>query len=235
VRDTVQTLRETFRCVVMGASRAPAAMAVRQRVRVAVVGALTHTLGRSGAARRPGDRTASPRRRWRQGAGTPPARWVRLCTGWTGPNFVAAQRCGLRQFSPPPADAALAEELVMHRVREKVQSELRQDRTELFNKIDSAVESLGPHFDAMKTKIEAVNTKIEAVNETVSTKIEAVNEAVSTKMEAVNTKIEAMNTKIDGTKSDISFQAAAYGLGGATLVLSALNFFGKSVAVVEKT
>jgi len=47
VRATVQRLRETFRGVVMGASRAPAAMAVRQRVRLAVVGALTHTLGRS--------------------------------------------------------------------------------------------------------------------------------------------------------------------------------------------
>jgi hypothetical protein len=74
------------------------------------------------SARRPGDRTASPRRRWREGAGAPPARWVRLCTGWTGPNFVAAQRCGLRQFSPPPADAALAEELVVHRVHEKVRA-----------------------------------------------------------------------------------------------------------------
>ena len=50
-------------------------------------------------------------------------------------------------------------------MREKLQGELRQDRTELFNKIDSAVKSLddkmGSKFDAVNTKIEAVNTKLD--------------------------------------------------------------------------
>ena len=95
------------------------------------------------------------------------------------------------------------------RVREKVQGELRQDRQELFNKIDTAVKSLD---DNMGTKFDALNTK----------------------MEATNAKIEAVNTKLDGTKSDISLQAGVVALGGATLAVSALGFFfEKKVAVVD--
>ena len=92
----------------------------------------------------------------------------------------------MRHVSPPPSDAIL-EKLVTHRVREKVQSDLRQDRKELFNKIDSVVKSLD---------------------------------------DKLGSKIEAVNTKLDGTKSDISLQAGAFALGGATLGVSALGFFG---------
>ena len=104
---------------------------------------------------------------------------------------------------PPPADAApLLEELIVLRVREKVQGDLRQDRQELFNKIDAAVKSL--------------------------------EDKMGTKFDAMNTKIEAVNTKIDGTKSDISLQAGAVALGGATLGVSALGFFfEKKVSVVD--
>ena len=94
-------------------------------------------------------------------------------------------------------------------MREKLQGELRQDRTELFNKIDSAVKSLD---DKMGARFDAV----------------------STKFDAVNTKFEAVNTKLDGTKWDISLQAGAVALGGATLAVSALGFFfEKKVAMVD--
>ena len=116
----------------------------------------------------------------------------------------------MRRFSPPPpppADAApVLEELVTLRVREKVQSDLRQDRTELFNKIDSAVNT---KFDAVNTRFDAVTTKID-------------------------TKIDAVNTKLDSTKLEISWQAATFALAGAMLGVSGLGFFfEKKVAVVD--
>ena len=119
----------------------------------------------------------------------------------------------MRHFSPPPpppSDAAAAlEELNAYRVREKLQGELRQDRQELLNKIDSAVKSLN---DNMGTKFDAV----------------------STKFDAVNTKIEAVNTKLDGTKFEISWQAGTFALAGAVLGVSGLGFFfEKKVAVVD--
>jgi hypothetical protein len=132
------------------------------------------------------------------------------------PQPVTAQ--GVRHISPPPpSDAAASlEELTAYRVREKLHGELRQDRTELFNKIDSAVKSLD---DKLGSKFDAVSTKFDAV---------------STKFDAVNTKIDAVNTKLDGAKSDISLQAGAVALGGATLAVSALGFFfEKKVAMVD--
>ena len=127
----------------------------------------------------------------------------------------------MRRFSPPPpppADAApVLEELVTLRVREKVQSDLRQDRTELFNKIDSAV----------NTKFDAVNTRFDAVTTKIDTKIDAVNTKI-------DTKIDAVNTKLDSTKLEISWQAATFALAGAMLGVSGLGFFfEKKVAVVD--
>ena len=58
------------------------------------------------------------------------------------------------------------EELVTHRVREKLQGELRQDRTELLNKIDAAMKSLndkvGGVEKSMGTNFQAMNIKIDS-------------------------------------------------------------------------
>jgi hypothetical protein len=98
------------------------------------------------------------------------------------------------------------EELVTHRVREKLQGELRQDRTELLNKIDFAVKSL--------------NDKVGGVEKSVNDKI------------SVN--FQAMHTKIDSTKVDISVRAAGYALFASTVAVSALGFvFEKKVAAVD--
>jgi len=68
---------------------------------------------------------------------------------------------------PPPPDAVpVLEELVTHRVREKLQGELRQDRQELLNKIDSAVKSL-------TDKIGGVDKTIGGVEKNLNIKIDA--------------------------------------------------------------
>ena len=126
----------------------------------------------------------------------------------------------MRLFSPPPpppADAApVLEELVTHRVREKVQGDLRQDRQELYNKIDSAVNSLNDKIGGVEKTIGGVEKTIGGVEKTIS-------------------GVEKnLNIKIDATKTDTSLQAAAYALAGATLAVSALGFvFEKKVAVVD--
>jgi hypothetical protein len=114
----------------------------------------------------------------------------------------------VRHFSlpPPPPAGPVLEELFTYRVREKLQGELRQDRQELLNKIDSAVKS--------------VNDKVGGVERSLNDKL--------------GTNFQAMNTKIDSTKLDISLHAGGYALGGATLALSGFGFFfGKKVDVVD--
>jgi len=111
---------------------------------------------------------------------------------------------------PPPPDAVpVLEELVTHRVREKLQGELRQDRQELLNKIDSAVKSLTDKIGGVDKTIGGVEKTIGGVEKN-------------------------LNIKIDATKTETSLQAAAYAFAGATLAVSALGFvFEKKVEVVN--
>ncbi len=57
-------------------------------------------------------------------------------------------------------------------MREKLQGELRQDRQELFNKMDGIARSLEDkmdvNFQAMNTKFEAMNTKIDSTKSDIS-------------------------------------------------------------------
>ena len=123
----------------------------------------------------------------------------------------------MRLFSPPPpppADAApVLEELVTHRVREKVQGDLRQDRQELQNTMQGIAKSLSD-------KIGGVEKTIGGVERNLNDKIGGVE--------------KNLNIKIDATKTDTSLQTAAYALAGASLAVSALGFvFEKKVAVVD--
>ena len=94
-------------------------------------------------------------------------------------------------------------------MREKVQGDLRQDRLEIYNKIDSAVNSLNDKIGGVEKTIGGVEKTISGVEKN-------------------------LNIKIDATKTDTSLQAAAYALAGATLAVSALGFvFEKKVAVVD--
>ncbi len=94
-------------------------------------------------------------------------------------------------------------------MREKVQGDLRQDRQELYNKIDSAVKSLNDKIGGVEKTIGGVEKTIGGVEKN-------------------------LNIKIDATKTDTSLQAAAYALAGATLAVSTLGFvFEKKVAVVD--
>ena len=116
----------------------------------------------------------------------------------------------MRRFSPPPpppSDAAtVLEELVTHRVREKVQSELRQDRQELLRKMES------------------LNTTLEKTLE----------KTMGTNFQAMNINLQALHTKIDSTKVDISARAAAFAFAGATAALSVVGFiFEKKVEMVD--
>lgn len=116
----------------------------------------------------------------------------------------------MRLFSPPPpppADAApVLEELVTLRVREKVQSDLRQDRQELLNTMERSMQGIA---NSLSDKIGGVEKTIGGVEKN-------------------------LNIKIDATKTETSLQAAAYALAGATLAVSALGFvFEKKVSVVD--
>ena len=101
---------------------------------------------------------------------------------------------------PPPSDAApVLEELVALRVREKLQSDLRQDRQELLNTMERSMQGVA---NSLSDKIGGFEKNL--------------------------------NIKIDATKTEISLQAAAYALAGATLAVSALGFvFEKKVAMVD--
>ena len=87
----------------------------------------------------------------------------------------------MRQFSPPPPPpseaAAALEELSAYRVREKLQGELREDRKELLNKIDSAVKSLNDNmatnFQAMNVNLQAMHTKIDSTKVDISVRAAA--------------------------------------------------------------
>ncbi len=122
---------------------------------------------------------------------------------------------------PPPPDAVpVLEELVTHRVREKLQGELRQDRQELLNKIDSAVKSLTDKFGGVEKTIGGVEKNL--------------NDKFGGVEKMIGGVEKNLNIKIDATKTDTSLQAAAYALGGATLAVSTLGFFfEKKVAVVN--
>jgi len=114
----------------------------------------------------------------------------------------------VRLFSPPPpppADAApVLEELVT--LREKVQSDLRQDRQELLNTMERSMQGIA---NSLSDKIGGVEKTIGGVEKN-------------------------LNIKIDATKTETSLQAAAYALAGATLAVSALGFvFEKKVSVVD--
>ena len=116
------------------------------------------------------------------------------------------------------------EELITHRVREKLQGELRQDCQELLNKIDSAMKSL--------------NDKVGGVEKSVNDKVGGVEKSVNDKVggfeKSMGTNFQAMHTKIDSTKVDISVRAAGYALFASTVAVSALGFvFEKKVAVVD--
>ena len=98
------------------------------------------------------------------------------------------------------------EELVTLRVREKVQSDLRQDRQELLNTMERSMQGIA---NSLSDKIGGVEKTIGGVEKN-------------------------LNIKIDATKTETSLQAAAYALAGATLAVSALGFvFEKKVSVVD--
>ena len=102
-------------------------------------------------------------------------------------------------------------------MREKLQGELRQDRTELLNKIDAAMKSL--------------NDKVGGVEKSLNDKVGGVEKSLNDKM-SVN--FQAMHTKIDSTKVDISVRAAGYALFASTVAVSALGFVLETkVAVVD--
>ena len=123
----------------------------------------------------------------------------------------------MRHFSPPPpppADAApVLEELVTLRVREKVQSDLRQDRQELLNTMERSMQG-------MERSMQGMERSMQGIGNSLSDKIGGVE--------------KNLNIKIDSSKTETSLQAAAYALAGATLAVSALGFvFEKKVAVVD--
>ena len=113
-------------------------------------------------------------------------------------------------------------------MREKLQAELRQDRTELLNKIDSAVKSLNDKVGGVE---KSVNDKVGGVEKSLNDKVGGVEKSLNDKM-SVN--FQAMHTKIDSTKVDISVRAAGYALFASTVAVSTLGFiFEKKVAVVD--
>jgi len=123
----------------------------------------------------------------------------------------------VRYFSPPPpppADAApVLEELVTLRVREKVQSDLRQDRQELLNKMDGIAKSLSDKIGGVEKNL---------------------NDKMSTNFQAININLQAMHTKIDSTKVDISVRAAGFAFAGGAAALSVVGFiFEKKVEMVD--
>ena len=69
------------------------------------------------------------------------------------------------------------EELVTHRVREKVQGELRQDRQELLNKMESLnttlEKTMGTNFQAMNINLQAMHTKIDSTKVDISARAAA--------------------------------------------------------------
>ena len=94
-------------------------------------------------------------------------------------------------------------------MREKLQGELREDRKELLNKIDSAVQSL-------------------------TDKIGGVEKSMGTNFQAINVNLQAMHTKIDSTKVDISVRAAGFAFAGGAAALSVVGFmFEKKVEMVD--
>ena len=112
-------------------------------------------------------------------------------------------------------------------MREKVQGDLRQDRQELYNKIDSAVKSLND-------KIGGIEKTIGGVEKSLNDKIGGVEKTIGGVDKTIGGVEKNLNIKIDATKTDTSLQAAAYALAGATLAVSALGFvFEKKVAVVD--
>ena len=136
------------------------------------------------------------------------------------PQLVATAQ-GVRLFSPPPPPPAetapVLEELVTHRVRDKVQGDLRQDRQELLNKMDGIAKSL--------------SDKMGGVEKNLNDKVGGVEKSLNDKM---GTNFQAMNVKIDSTKIDISVRAAGYALAGGTAALSALGFFFEKKVVDVK-
>ncbi len=105
-------------------------------------------------------------------------------------------------------------------MREKVQGDLRQDRQELYNKIDSAVKS--------------VNDKIGGVEKSLNDKMSGVEKSVGTNFQAININLQAMHTKIDSTKVDISVRAAGFAFAGGAAALLVVGFiFEKKVEMVD--
>ena len=116
------------------------------------------------------------------------------------------------------------EELITHRVREKLQGELRQDRQELLNKMDGIAKSLSDKIGSVE---KSLNDKIGGVEK-------SLNDKMGTNFQAMNVNLQAMHTKIDSTKIDVGVRAAGFALAGGTAALSALGFFfEKKVAVVD--
>ena len=146
------------------------------------------------------------------------------------PQLVATAQ-GVRLFSPlppPPADAApVLEELVTHHVREKVQGDLRQDRQELYNKIDSAVKSLNDKIGGVE---KSLSDTIGGVEKSLSDTIGGLEKSMGTNFQAININLQAMHTKIDSTKVDIAVLAAAFAFAGGAAALSVAGFvFEKKV------
>ena len=148
----------------------------------------------------------------------------------------------MRLFSPPPpppADAApVLEELVTHRVREKVQGDLRQDRQELYNKIDSAMQSLNDKIGGVEKTIggveKSLNDKIGGVEKSLNDKMDVVEKSMGTNFHAININLQAMDTKIDSTKVDISVRAAGFAFAGGAAALSVVGFmFETKVDMVD--